>query len=116
MPWEFGADQTQVKVHPGKLTTVLFHASNTTEHDMVGQAVPSVRPSDAASYLHKTECFCFKQQSFLAEESREMPVRFVIDPALPEHVKTITLSYTFFDATNLAASNATPEQQPVHLN
>jgi cytochrome c oxidase assembly protein subunit 11 len=105
MPWEFGADKTQVKVNPGKLNTVYFRASNQTDRDMVGQAVPSVRPSDAASYLHKTECFCFTQQPFLAQESREMPMRFVIDPALPEHVKTITLSYTFFDATNLASLN-----------
>jgi len=104
MPWEFGADQAQVKVHPGKLSTVYFHASNQTDRSMVGQAVPSVRPSDAASYIRKTECFCFKQQPFLAHEKREMPVRFVIDPALPEHVKTITLSYTFFDATNIASN------------
>lgn len=104
MPWEFGADKTQVKVHPGKLNTVYFHAANQTDRDMVGQAVPSVRPSDAASYLHKTECFCFTQQPFGANESREMPMVFVIDPALPKHVRTITLSYTFFDATSLASN------------
>jgi cytochrome c oxidase assembly protein subunit 11 len=31
-----------------------------------------------------------------------MPVRFFVDPHLPEGVKTITLSYTFF--TNEAAT------------
>lgn len=104
MPWRFGANQASVQVHPGKLKTVVFYAANETDRSMVGQAVPSVRPSDAAKYLHKTECFCFTQQPFLANEAREMPMRFVIDPALPEHVKTITLSYTFFDATNLASN------------
>ena len=27
-----------------------------------------------------------------------MPVRFVVDPNLPAHVKTLTLAYTFFEA------------------
>ena len=110
MPWDFGADTTSVKVHPGKLNTVLFHAANQTDRNMVGQAVPSVRPSDAASYLYKTECFCFSQQPFMANEKREMPVTFVIDPALPAHVKTITLSYTFFDATKLALRDSSAIQ------
>jgi hypothetical protein len=30
-------------------------------------------------------------------ESKEWPVVFVIDPKLPKDVKTITLSYTFFE-------------------
>ncbi len=28
-----------------------------------------------------------------------MPVRFVVNPELPEKYKTITLAYTFFDNT-----------------
>ena len=26
-----------------------------------------------------------------------MPVRFIIDPALPSHIDLITLAYTFYD-------------------
>ena len=37
------------------------------------------------------------QQAFAAEESRQMPVVFVVDPKLPKDVNTITLSYTFFE-------------------
>ena len=48
-------------------------------------------------FFKKIECFCFKQQTLTANESREMPVVFVIDPDLPKDVKTITLSYTFFE-------------------
>jgi cytochrome c oxidase assembly protein subunit 11 len=64
----------------------------------VGQAVPSVAPNTAASHFSKTECFCFTRQPFSVGESKRMPVRFVVDSNLPEHIRTITLSYTFFDA------------------
>ncbi|MCB1588356.1 MAG: cytochrome c oxidase assembly protein, partial [Xanthomonadales bacterium] len=47
-------------------------------------------------YFNKTECFCFTEQLLQPGESREMPVRFVIDPELPKEVKVVTLSYTFF--------------------
>jgi len=104
MPWDFSARQTSIQVNPGKLNTVVFEATNRSGQDMVGQAVPSMRPSEAAGYLRKTECFCFTQQPFEAGEQRQMPMRFVIDPELPGRVDTISLSYTFFDATSIAAN------------
>lgn len=107
--WTFGSEQRQVKVHPGELTLVYFNARNLQSRDVVGQAVPSVSPSAGAKYLRKTECFCFEQQQFGADEEKRMPVRFVIDPALPEHIDRLTLAYTFFDATNLASAGASVE-------
>jgi cytochrome c oxidase assembly protein subunit 11 len=62
----------------------------------VGQAVPSVAPNVASIYFSKTECFCFTEQKLAAGETREMPVRFVVDPALPDTISTLTLSYTFY--------------------
>lgn len=103
MPWAFEAVDQKVRVHPGELTTVRFRARNESGRDMIGQAVPSVRPSDAAGYLRKTECFCFSRQPLAANEARTMPMRFVIDPELPDYVETVNLSYTFFDATQLAS-------------
>lgn len=104
--WTFGSEQRRVKVHPGALTLVHFNAKNLQGRDVVGQAVPSVSPSAGARYLRKTECFCFEQQQFEANEEKRMPVRFVIDPALPEHIDRLTLAYTFFDATNIASTGA----------
>jgi cytochrome c oxidase assembly protein subunit 11 len=102
MDWDFRPEVRKIKVHPGQLTTVNFFARNNTGEDKVAQAVPSVAPITATQYLRKTECFCFTQQNFAAGEGRDMPVRFVVDPALPAHVDTVTVSYTFFDATRLA--------------
>jgi cytochrome c oxidase assembly protein subunit 11 len=97
--WSFKPEQAQVDVHPGKLYTVYFDAQNQQDEAVIGQAVPSVAPWNAAAHLHKTECFCFNQQAFAAEENKRMPVRFMLDRALPAGVDTVTLSYTFFDVT-----------------
>lgn len=100
--WGFKPAVSSVRVHPGAMTTVSFTAHNPAATPMVAQAVPSIAPIEASSLLRKTECFCFKQQEFAPGETREMPVRFVIDPSLPADVDTVTLSYTFFDVTNVA--------------
>ncbi len=73
---------------------------------MTGQAVPSVAPGQAAKYFNKTECFCFTRQTLQAGESKEMPVRFMVDPALPEDVVRVSLSYTFFRAQDAAPAAA----------
>jgi cytochrome c oxidase assembly protein subunit 11 len=62
--------------------------------------VPNIAPSEVAAYFHKTECFCFSPQRFKLDEGRNMPVRFIIDPALPAHIDMITLAYTFYDASS----------------
>jgi cytochrome c oxidase assembly protein subunit 11 len=89
-----------VHVHPGQLFTAEFYAKNLTGRDTVAQAVPNIAPSEVAAYFHKTECFCFSPQHFALNEGRDMPVRFIVDPALPSHIDTITLAYTFFDESS----------------
>ena len=98
MPWEFEALQEEVEMHPGAWTQVEFWALNPTTEDMVGQAVPSVSPAEAAQYVQKTECFCFSQQKLKAGEGRNMPLIFSLDPKIPSHIGTVTMSYTIFDA------------------
>lgn len=100
--WDFVAETQRMQVHPGKLYTVNFGARNPEDTPLVAQAVPSVTPWNAARYLQKTECFCFREQAFAAHEHKVMPVRFMLDPELPAEVTTVTLSYTFFDVTQVA--------------
>lgn len=103
LPWEFRPDVATLQVHPGETNTVTYLARNLNDHPMVGRAVPSIAPGEAAKYLRKIECFCFTEQAFEGGETRHMPVRFYIDAALPPEIGTVTLSYTFFDAGQQAA-------------
>jgi len=98
-PMVFRTETKKMKVHPGQYYTVNFYAENKTDKAMVARAIPSVTPGLAAEYLKKIECFCFSEQTFEPNEGKTMPVRFVINPELPEKYKTITLAYTFFDNT-----------------
>lgn len=106
LPWQFKPGQMAMKVQPGKQYEALYYARNTSDRPIVGSAVPSVAPARASGYFNKTECFCFTAQTLAAGEAREMPVRFIVDPALPAGVKTITLSYTFFKNDTLTSELA----------
>ncbi len=96
-PWEFKPDKRSVDVHPGELTTVMYEFRNVQNRTMAAQAIPSYAPMQAMPYFNKVECFCFTQYTLAPGESKRWPVVFVIDPKLSKDVKTITLSYTFFE-------------------
>jgi cytochrome c oxidase assembly protein subunit 11 len=102
--FEFRPVVRTVEVHPGQLFTAQFYAHNLSGRDTIAQAVPNIAPSEVAAYFHKTECFCFSPQHFKLDEARNMPVRFIIDPALPGHIDLITLAYTFYDESSRVTS------------
>ena len=104
MPWIFKPTVTTITVNPGAAYDTAFYAKNPLNKFMVAQAIPSVSPSRAAEFFHKTECFCFNQQPLEAGADVEMGLQFIIDQGLPKDIKTITLSYTMFDVTEMAAS------------
>lgn len=110
LPWTFRAEQTSIRVHPGKLYEARFFARNDAGLPIVGNAVPSVAPSQASGYFSKTECFCFTAQTLAPGEARDMPVRFFVNPELPKDIDTITLSYTFYknDALTARLGGAAP--------
>lgn len=115
LPWAFRPKVASIEVHPGQVTEVLFEATNLGSTDIVGQAVPSVAPNRASIYFNKTECFCFTEQTLEAGQTRDMPVRFVVDPALPRSVTVMTLSYVFYlndIATGRLAQHASLPDNP----
>ncbi len=102
LPWSFRPLQSNVRVHPGELTTVMYEIRNTSDRAVTGQAIPSYGPQLAVRYFKKLECFCFTQQTLQPGETRQMPVVFVLDHGLPDEVNTITLSYAFFEIEGTA--------------
>lgn len=96
-PWEFKPAQRSLQVHPGELTTVVYEFQNVQNRRMSAQAIPSYAPQQASAHFNKLECFCFNQYTLEPGEKKSWPVVFVIDPKLSRDVKTITLSYTFFE-------------------
>ncbi len=96
LPWEFHAQQALAEYKLGVSSKALYQATNLSGETIIGQATYNVSPPEAALYFVKTECFCFTEQTLKANESREMPVLFYIKPDLPEDIRNITLSYTFY--------------------
>ncbi|HLW73902.1 MAG TPA: cytochrome c oxidase assembly protein [Gammaproteobacteria bacterium] len=99
LPFAFRPDAGTMQVHPGELYGTSFFAANQSGADVTAQAVATYGPGEAARYVHKTECFCFTKETFGAHESRHMPVRFYLDPALPKDITIVTISYTYFNVT-----------------
>jgi cytochrome c oxidase assembly protein subunit 11 len=96
-PWDFKPAQRSIDVHPGELTTVMYEFRNVQNRAMAAQAIPSYAPQQAMAHFQKIECFCFNEYQLQPGEAKQWPVAFVIDPKLPRDVRTITLSYTFFE-------------------
>jgi len=95
--WEFHPVKNDLQVHPGQLYEATFIAKNLSARPVTAQAVPSIAPQQATRYFHKTDCFCFTPQHFEGAQTRELKVRFFVDPQLPSDIDRVTLAYSMFD-------------------
>ena len=111
-PWRFRPHMNHIEVHPGELVHVEYDLVNLEGRAMAGQAIPSYAPLQSAQYFQKLECFCFKQQTLEAGQTRKFPVVFFIDPDLPRDVNQITLSYTFFEIPGATPQESTAAAAP----
>ncbi len=100
LPWQFKPLQSSIQIHPGELVEVMYEIKNNSNREIVGQAIPSYAPQLLSQYLKKLECFCFSKQVLKPYEVRQMPVQFLIESGLPVDIKTVTISYTFFELSN----------------
>ena len=101
----------------GEETLAFYEARNEAEHAITGTATFNVTPHKAGPYFDKIDCFCFERQVLAPGERAEMPVSFFIDPAILDDpnlsdVKTITLSYTFFEAETDEEDDDTAAPKP----
>lgn len=119
--WSFQPKQTSMQVHPGEITMTSYTAKNNAVESELGVAVPSITPELATMYFKKIECFCFKQQTLKAGESKVMPLMFYVRPDLPADVNTVTLNYAFYNGSqkvNAAALKqvGAEQQASTHTN
>lgn len=101
--WAFKPDKRKVTLNVGQQGLIAFNARNRDKKPVTGTAVYNVTPAKAGKYFHKTQCFCFDEQTLNPGQSVDMPVAFYIDPSIAkdrnmDDVGTITLSYSFFKA------------------
>lgn len=102
LPWSFKPLQLETTIRPGEQALAFYHAKNLSNQTQTGMAIYNVVPDKAGAYFNKVDCFCFMEQRFKPGQAADMPVVFFLDPAIEEdpnlrEVKTITLSYTFFE-------------------
>jgi cytochrome c oxidase assembly protein subunit 11 len=95
LPWEFVAETTKMRVHPGQTYEINFLARNRSNSAVTGQAIPSVAPWQATPFFSKLECFCFNKQRLDGRQKTTMPLQFMVSAQLPEEINSLTLSYSF---------------------
>jgi cytochrome c oxidase assembly protein subunit 11 len=110
LPWEFRPRQAKLRVHPGEIVLATYRVRNVTDRALAGQAIPSISPGIAARHFTKIECFCFRQQELKPGEARDMPLRFIVSRRLPPEVRTITVSYAFFNVERPLRVEAPPKK------
>ena len=103
LPWRFEPLEREVKVRVGEERLVHYRVTNVSQRPIVGTSVYNVTPEPAAPWFNKLQCFCFTEQLLKPGQSLDLPVVFFIDPEMDkdrryDNVRTITLSYTFFEA------------------
>lgn len=103
LPWKFQPLQREVTVRLGEEHLAHYRVTNLSQRPAVGTSTYNVTPETAGGWFNKLQCFCFTEQLLLPGQSVDMPVIFFVDPELDkdrryDNIRTITLSYTFFEA------------------
>ena len=103
LPWRFQPLQREVTVRLGEEYLAHYRVTNLSQRPAVGTSTYNVTPETAGGWFNKLQCFCFTEQLLLPGQSVDMPVIFFVDPELDkdrryDNIRTITLSYTFFEA------------------
>ena len=94
----------------GKTNSVEYKITNNTDKVIEAIASYNVTPQKAGIYFNKLDCFCYEENTILPGETISLPVTFFISPNLyndpnTQEIKSITLSYTFFNTNNINIRN-----------
>ena len=96
MPWRFRPLQREVSLRVGEPALAFYEARNQGERAVTGQATFNVTPLKAGAYFNKVDCFCFTEQRLAPGEAMEMPVSFVVDPAMAKSMRSTSPSSRMF--------------------
>jgi len=112
LPWDFKAEQTSQTMKIGETKVAIFKVTNNSDQPVTGRAVFNLVPEQSAVYFHKLSCFCFSDQTVGAHQTVELPVLYFVDPKYATDFETkgakdVTLSYTFYRATDVKQPAAT---------
>jgi cytochrome c oxidase assembly protein subunit 11 len=104
LDWRFTPETPEIEARLGETQTVFYKVRNAGAA-AAGIATFNVQPGQAGAYFIKIQCFCFNEQTLQTGETMEFPVVFYIEPSIADepnlkHLRTITLSYTYFASRN----------------
>ena len=116
MPWTFKPEQNTMDIRIGETGLAFYKAHNPTDKPVTGTASFNVSPPSMGGYFAKIDCFCFVEQTLQPGETVSMPVTFYVDPEMVDDsdtsgVRTITLSYTFFETEPEASAGLSTDDQ-----
>lgn len=106
LPWTFTTLQTSQEAKIGETKLAFFRVTNNSDRPVTGRAVYNVSPDQAGAYFQKLQCFCFNDQTIGPHQTLDMPVLYFVDPKYADDFETrgqkvVTLSYTFYPATDV---------------
>lgn len=105
--WRFEPEFTSVEVKGGEVRTVSYTVRNLGAQAVTGIASYNVTPDQTGAWFNKIACFCFNEITLQPGEARTEEVVFFVDPDIArekslDHIRQITLSYTFFPVKSAA--------------
>ena len=120
LPWRFVPGEGAATVKLGEDRLAFYVGQNQSAQAVTGTATYNVTPEKVGRYFHKTQCFCFDEQTLAAGQEMSFPLSFWVDPAIAtdpdtRDVKEITLSYTFFRSLDDAARNGGLDHAGPHV-
>ena len=86
----------------GETKTIHYKVINKGEKKISAISTYNVTPQKAGIYFNKLDCFCYEEKEILPGNEKLLPVSFFISPEIlddpnTKELKSITLSYTFFN-------------------
>ena len=112
LPWDFTPEQASQTIRIGDTGLAFFKVTNHGLDATGGPGPVQHRPRPGRTLLLQAPSrFCWQNQTIKAEEAKEFPVAYFVDPRFAkgddaQGLKEITLSYTFFPAADARAQSA----------